>query len=474
VIRSLRTRLILSHTLPLLVILLLAGLALDYVVETQILLPGFAEELTNEAKLLAEMVSHQPNLWHDPNIAQAFLDSLEPILGPYVTFLDPQGGLLASSDPYLLGLVVEPAEKLAEVLVGEILIQTTYSRHLEASVVDVFVPVEGTDKAIVGVIQMTYHLENVYGQFLALRRVIIGVLAVGIIFGASVALLLALNISSALQQINLSIRQLAAGEEVASPIEHGPEEIRTLIRTVNTLVTRLQTLETTRGKLLANLVHELGRPLGALLPAIQALQAGAVENEELRKELLSGMVDKISMLRRLLDDLTRLYDQSVGTFDLTCQLVNLADWLIGLLQIHREAATVKGLYWQHNIPDDLPALKIDPDRLAQAIGNLINNAIKFAPVGGTVTVEAGIQVNQVWIRVQDTGPGIPIEEQGNIFTPFFQGHSENRFPQGLGLGLGIARDLILAHQGHLEFTSVPEKGSHFTIWLPLHPKETQT
>jgi len=291
--RTLRTRLILSHTLPLLVILLLAGLSLDYVVETQILLPGFAEELTNEAKLLAEMVSQRPEIWHDPNSAQTYLDSLEPILGPYVTFLDPQGGLLASSDPYLLEFVVEPAEKLAEVLAGNILIQTTYSRHIEANLVDVFVPVEGTDKEIVAVIRMTYHLENVYGQFLALRRVIIGVLSVGIFLGASAALLLALNLSGALQQINISIHQLAAGEEVASPIEQGPEEIRTLIRTVNTLVTRLQTMESTRVKLLANLVHELGRPLGALLPAVQALQAGAVENEGLRKELLSGMEDEI-------------------------------------------------------------------------------------------------------------------------------------------------------------------------------------
>ena len=469
--RTLRTRLILSHTLPLLIILLLTGLTLDYVVETQILLPGFVEELSNEAKLLAEMVSHQTDLWSDPNSAQAYLDKLEPILGPYVTFLDPQGVLLASSDPYLVELAVVPVEILAEILAGDIWIQTAYSRRLEASVVEVFVPVDVPDRDIVGVIQVTYHLENVYGQFLALRRVIIGVLTAGIILGASAALLLALNISNPLQEITLSIRQLATGGEITPHPEQGPEEIRVLIRTVNSLVTQLHNMETTRRKLLANLVHELGRPLGALLPAVQAFQAGVVDNEEVQKEILSGMEDEINILRRLLDDLTGLYDQSVGTFDLTVQPVYLTEWMVSLLQTQRSAAIVKGLHWRQNIPENLPVLKIDPERLAQATGNLINNAIKFTPPGGTVTVEAGIQTNWIWILVQDDGPGITIEEQGNIFTPFYRGQSENRFPQGMGLGLSIASDLIMAHQGRLEFESTPGEGSSFTIWLPNPPEE---
>ncbi len=465
--RTLRTRLILSHTLPLLVILLLAGLALDYVVETQILLPGFAEELSNEAKLLTEMVSHRPDLWHDPNSSQAFLDGLEPILGPYVTFLDPQGELLASTDPYLLELAVTSAEKLAEVRAGDILIKTTYSRQIEASVVDVFVPVEGTDKDIIGVIRMTYHLENVYNQFLALRRVIIGVLSIGILFGASVALLLALNLSESLQKINLSIRQLAAGEDVVFPIERGPIEIRNLMRTVNSLVSRVQTMENTRRKLLANLVHELGRPLGALLPAVQALQSGAAQNEDLARDLLAGMEDEIRILRRLLNDLTGLYDQFAGAFVLELQRINLIEWLPGLIHNQQDAARVKGITWHSDISGDLPEVEADPDRLAQAIGNLVDNAIKFTPSAGMITFSAGLQENDVWIQVQDTGPGIPVEDQEFVFTAFYRGRTETRFPQGMGLGLSIARDLVTAHGGRLEFESESNIGSCFIIWLPL-------
>jgi signal transduction histidine kinase len=296
--------------------------------------------------------------------------------------------------------------------------------------------------------------------------VILVVLSVGIILGAGIALLLSVNLSRSIRQVVTSIHQLATGQEVVPPNEQGPEEIRNLVRMVNTLVGRLQTMETTRRKLLANLVHELGRPLGALLPAVQALQGGAMDDDNLRQELLAGMEDEIKILRRLLDDLTGLYDQFVGSFIMEFKTVDLQEWLSALLLPQREAAQAKGLIWKSTISDELPNLTIDPGRLSQALGNLINNALKFTPAGGTVEITTGRENNEIWIAVQDSGPGIPFEDQENIFTPFFRGRSETRFPQGMGLGLSIARDLVMAHQGKLTFESTPGEGSRFTIWLP--------
>ena len=468
--RSLRTRLLISHSLPLLVIIFLTGFALDYVVETRILLPGFADELTSEAKLLAELAALQPDIWGESQEAQTYLAQLKPILTPNVSLFDLHGNFLGSTDASLK-LTEQLSVNLDALLFENILIQTAYSRYLDASVVDVFVPVRDDSNSLLGIIQMTYHLEDVYEQFLALRRVIIGILAVGIFLGSGIALFLAVNMSRALRQITKSIQQLAAGKEVALPGEQGPEEIRDLTRTVNALVTRLHTLETTRKKLLANLVHELGRPLGALLPAVQALEAGAIEDKVLRQELLAGMEDEISILRRLLDDLTGLYDQSVGSFVLEDRLIDLNKWLPNLFHTQREVARAKGLRWQSRYSEKLPVLKIDPERLAQAIGNIVNNAIKFTHRGGTITVEADIQADQVWIRVQDTGCGIPIEDQPSVYIPFFRGRTETRFPQGMGLGLSIARDWVIAHQGRLEFESISGEGSSFTIWLPIPPEE---
>jgi signal transduction histidine kinase len=198
------------------------------------------------------------------------------------------------------------------------------------------------------------------------------------------------------------------------------------------------------------------------------------------------MEDEINILRRLLDDLTGLYDQFVGSFIMEFKTVDLQEWLSALLLPQREAAQSKGLIWKSTVSDDLPKMNIDPGRLSQALGNLINNALKFTPAGGTsqalgnlinnalkftpaggtVEITAGRENNEIWIAVQDSGPGIPLEDQENIFTPFFRGRSETRFPQGMGLGLSIARDLVMAHQGKLTFESTPGEGSRFIIWLP--------
>jgi signal transduction histidine kinase len=143
------------------------------------------------------------------------------------------------------------------------------------------------------------------------------------------------------------------------------------------------------------------------------------------------------------------------------------------------------------IPPDLPTLNLDPDRLARAIGNLLSNAIKYTPAGGTVSITAGVNAadanstnaadanstnaahanaasaNIVWIQVSDSGPGIIPAEQEQVFKPFFRSQQARRFPQGLGLGLTIARDLVEAHGGRLDLVSNPGEGSRFTIHLPI-------
>ncbi|HER34455.1 MAG TPA: HAMP domain-containing histidine kinase, partial [Halothiobacillaceae bacterium] len=230
-----------------------------------------------------------------------------------------------------------------------------------------------------------------------------------------------------------------------------------------------------RRRLLANLVHELGRPLGAVQSALQALLNGAEEDPALRRELLEGMDDQVYRLRPLLDSLTDLYDQVLGTLELNRRQTDLADWLSRTVVPWRHAAIDKGLDWHVDIPEGLPAVRVDPDRLAQVAGNLLSNAIKYTPEGGRVSVtarevgEAGRPSSGVEISVSDTGMGIEPDERARIFEPFFRSRRERRFPQGMGLGLSIARDLVMAHGGRLDVDSTPGVGSCFTIWLPLQP-----
>jgi two-component system sensor histidine kinase BaeS len=203
-----------------------------------------------------------------------------------------------------------------------------------------------------------------------------------------------------------------------------------------------------------------------LQSAAQALQSGADEDLTLRRELLGGMDDEIRRLRRLLDELAAHYDQLLGPFELHRQSLQLNEWLLRVLVPWREAAQRKGLHWQISLPTDDLSLVVDPDRLAQAIENLVSNAIKYTPAGGSISIAAEADRAGVSIVVQDTGTGIAPIDQARIFEPFFRGQAMRRFPQGMGLGLTIARDVVIAHGGQIDFSSAVGQGTRFTIWLP--------
>jgi signal transduction histidine kinase len=226
-------------------------------------------------------------------------------------------------------------------------------------------------------------------------------------------------------------------------------------------------LEETRRRSLANIVHELGRPLGAINTATYVLRQGAGEDPQVRDELLAGIEKAVLNMEPLLNDLSQLYGQVQGTVQLSTQPVNLNEWLQPSLLPWRTVAREKGLAWETDIAPDLPQMRIDPDRMNQVLGNLISNAIKYTPQGGTVSVQAEADDQIVIIAVCDDGLGIDPAEQERIFEPFYRSQAHRRFPQGLGLGLTIARDLVEAHGGALELDSTPGEGSCFRIKLPV-------
>lgn len=461
--RTLRNRLILSHVLPVLLIIPLIGIALLYVLENRFLLPVVYNALEEDATLLAEIVRIQPELWNNPLGAQALVESAGPFLGGRATLILPDGRLLASSDPADSALRGQQVDLPNFSLVQ----QGQIARLRNGPSAEVFVPILSDNGQLLGIVRLTTQVVTVSEQIFQMRYLIIAVFLFGIASGVIFAGLLALQIDRPIHHVAEAIQNLAEGDFRTPLAVEGPEEIRTLSHAVNTLTTRLLSLEQARRQLLANLVHELGRPLGALRAATQALLKGATQDPQLTTDLLTGMDGEAARLQRLLDDLAELYDQVLGTLELNRRTLFLSEWLPGELLSWQTAAQAKALSWQVEIPPDLPHIQADPDRLSQALGNLVSNALKFTPEGGTVTIRAGRNTSNVWVEVADTGPGIPPAEFEKIFTPFFRGGHGRRIVQGMGLGLTIARDILIAHQGKIEVASELEKGSCFKMILPI-------
>jgi signal transduction histidine kinase len=291
----------------------------------------------------------------------------------------------------------------------------------------------------------------------------------GLLISALLGTWLAFGISRPVREVTEAIYSLAT-EQRREPIqERGPEEIRSQARAVNFLVEELHSLETSRRQLLANIVHELGRPLGALRSAIHALSKGAADDPKLTADLTQGMDEETSRLQYLLDELANLYDKAVGGLELDRKPVQAAAWLRSVLISWKAAAQEKRLVWQEEIPESLSSINIDAVRMAQVVGNLLSNAIKYTPTGGTVKISAGMDEKIFWLKVSDTGAGVQVDEHEKIFQPFYRGNTGRRIKQGMGLGLTIARELVIAHGGELQVESdgAPGKGSTFTVTLPL-------
>jgi len=466
--KSLRTRLLITHILPVIVAVPLMALALIYILQTQILLANLSNELRAQAVLLVEITSQQAKIWYSSGDAQAFVTRISPQIDAQVMLVDIHGNLLAASDPEEfshIGKVVNLAG-LAEALEGKPSTLVEYNPAMNNDAINMWVPVVDQGHQVLGVIRLNLPIKSLQNKISSTRSLIFWILGGSVLLGALLGLLLALSIERPLRKATNAIQNYSNGLPLNTLPEQGPSELRLLVRAFNSLAERLTLLEDSRRRLLANLIHELGRPLGAMLSAIQALQGGADRNKELRHELLDGMASEIRRLEKLLNELSHLHDQGIGTLELDYHTVNGSEWLTDILVPWREAALAKGLQWQNDISLNLPAIELDPDRIAQVIGNLVSNAIKYTPFDGIIGIRASLQDGEFIFQVQDSGPGIDFDEQEMIFTPFYRGRTSKRFPQGMGLGLTIARDLVTAHKGRITIESSAVSGSTFTVHIP--------
>ncbi|MGB0385890.1 MAG: sensor histidine kinase [Ardenticatenaceae bacterium] len=460
--RTLRSRLMVSHVVPLLLIIPLVGLILLYLLETQLLLLTLTSEMKQQANLIVALTADRRRLWDESVEAQEFIDELR--LPANVRLVNRQHELLAGdTNPE------EPATKpgLSQALAGEVYEEVSYNQVGRLNLAVIWVPVKNSAGEVLGAVRIERKLSTLVENTSSFRYVM-GVVMVGaIILGGLIGSLLAFTLVRPLRSVTSAAYRLSSGEQKEFLSVTGPEEVRVLIRAVNTLIGRLRVLENNRRKLLGNLIHELGRPLGSMQAAIEALQRGADKDELFRRELFGGMAGEIQRLERLLENLSQLRYQAQGTFELKRQPLNPNQWLPEVISPWRVSATQKGLDWQATIPPDLPALNADPDRLGQVLGNLLSNAVKYT-AAGAITLEVAHQKDKLLIRISNTGYPISKEEQEKLFQPFYRSRTHKRFPQGMGLGLPIAQEIARTHGGDLTLHT-DEQGNHFTLSLPIMP-----
>ena len=293
-----------------------------------------------------------------------------------------------------------------------------------------------------------------------------------LIFSTATALAIALALTRAIarpiSEIDAAIRQLG-GADFSRPIAvRGPEDLRYLGRRLDWLRRRLDEFETQKNRFLRHVSHELKTPLTALREGAELLNdqvAGPLAPPQ--RQVVSIMRDNSVKLQRLIEELLDYQRALHAAASLEVKSISLSALVHEAAQSHELAAQAKGL--RLAIDAQAATVEADPEKLRSIVDNLISNAVKFTPAGGTVSVSAREVAGEAIIEVLDTGPGVPVEERESVFNLFFRGRTKADGSavrvKGSGLGLAIARELVEAHGGHIAVVG-EGGGGHFRVTLP--------
>jgi two-component system, OmpR family, phosphate regulon sensor histidine kinase PhoR len=231
-------------------------------------------------------------------------------------------------------------------------------------------------------------------------------------------------------------------------------------------LTRLRRLETVRRDFIANISHELRTPLASIQALAETLHDGALEDRGAANRFLDLMQTEIDTMNQTLRELLELAQIESGEAPFTLHPADPAVLCADALRRIQMLAQRNGLTLENRCPADLPQVAADSARIEQAMMNLLHNAVKFTPAGGSITVSAQAMQTEVQFSIRDTGVGISKEDLPRIFERFYKA-DRSRSGGGTGLGLSISRHIIEGHGGRIWAESTEGKGSTFFFTLPM-------
>jgi two-component system OmpR family sensor kinase len=292
------------------------------------------------------------------------------------------------------------------------------------------------------------------------------VLAVGL--GLVIGLLLSRNLTAPLQRLASAARAVAGGDLEHQVKVEGSAEMAKVAQAFNEMTIALADSERQRQNMVVDVAHELRTPLSVVQGNLQAILDGVYA---LDKAEISRLYDETRLLNRLVNDLRELALADAGQLSLDLQRIDIAQVIESTVENLSLAAEAHEVTLIAQIPDDLCPVRVDPDRVAQILRNLLVNALRHTPSEGTVEVTASQTATEVQVAIADTGEGIAPENLAHIFDRFWRADRsrarDSQWAGGSGLGLSVAQSLVEAQGGRIWAESKLGKGSTFYFALPL-------
>jgi two-component system sensor histidine kinase GlrK len=295
------------------------------------------------------------------------------------------------------------------------------------------------------------------------------IMAVGFILsGIITSIFITRSITRPLSFMRKKTREVAQGDFEGNLGLSSPPEIGDLAQDFNLMCNKLKEMEKLKADFFSLMAHELRTPVASIKEGTDLLLKGIGEEfKEKRNTVLTIIAEESNRLIDLVNSLLDLSKMEAGMMSFSLETLDLKPLINRAISGIEPLAMTKNVSIKMKIPPDLPYVKMDAERILQALRNLIGNAVKFTPVGGQVTISARAVEKGVNVSVADTGPGIPKEELDSIFDKFRQATIASYSKiKGTGLGLAIVKHIINAHGGKVWVESEPGCGSIFIFLLP--------
>jgi signal transduction histidine kinase len=319
-----------------------------------------------------------------------------------------------------------------------------------------------SDGSILQVGRSINRKETLLGPFLSS---FLFVMAPTLLLGLAGGAIFAHRATAPVREIMRTARKIINTGNLAErvPESQAQSELAELARQFNRVLQKNQNLIHAMRESLDNVAHDLRTPLTRLRGSAElALQANS---DALTREALADCVEESDRVLTMLNTLMDITEAEQGMMRLHRERTSVSNLMEDVLEIYRMLAEEKKIEIKTDLADPCYA-DVDPNRVQQALANLIDNAVKYTPEGGSITVACEQSDQSIKVSVEDNGTGIPPEEQPRIWDRLYRG-DKSRGQRGLGLGLSLVKAVVQAHGGQVTVRSVPGSGSEFTVKLPI-------
>ncbi len=287
-----------------------------------------------------------------------------------------------------------------------------------------------------------------------------------LVFSSLMSVLILRSLNRSILKLEGATRRIAEGDLDFELPARGNDQIASLTRSFDSMRRALKEEYARRSRFIMGVSHDLRTPLTLIQGYVEAISDGFAAEPESQKKYLSIILDKTHALEAMIGELIEFVKMETGEWRMTHRDVPVRSFLVDNARRFAEDAQIlkREFSWSVEVPETW-CVRMDAGLFSRALENLVGNAIRYTEENGTITMTAAAGIGEVVLSIMDTGIGIPKDEVGRIFDPFYRGTNSRR-EQGFGLGLTTVRSIIESHGWNISVHSAVGEGTTFTIRMP--------